>query len=87
MGVRWIIPLNEKWNFMVRGDVGGLGLEADFTASLFANVRYAMTESWLLDLGYKAIWVDYETGTEGQPGYFSYDTVTHGLLLGVVYKF
>lgn len=87
VGARLITPLSDKWEFRIRGDIGGFGLEADFTASLFGNVRFAMTENWLLDIGYKAIWVDYETGTKGQRGYFAYDTVTHGPLLGIIYKF
>ncbi len=29
----------------------------------------------------------YETRSKGQPGYYAYDTVTHGPLLGVIYKF
>ncbi len=87
VGARWTIPLSEKWSLMVCGDIGGLGLQADFTAFLFADVKYAMTEHWLLDIGYTATWVDYETGTPGQHGYFSYDTVTYGPLLGIIYKF
>jgi outer membrane receptor protein involved in Fe transport len=87
IGARWTIPLNEKLNFMIRGDVGGLGLQADFTAFLFADIKYAMTEHWLLDIGYTATWVDYQTGTRRQPGYFAYDTVTHGPLAGIIYKF
>lgn len=87
VGGRWIAPITDNLDFMLRGDVGGFGLESDFTASLFGNVRYFITENWALDLGYKAIWVNYETGTKGQPGYYAYDTVTHGPLLGVVYKF
>jgi hypothetical protein len=87
VGARWTIPLGDRWSLMVRGDIGGLGLQADFTAFLFADVKYAMTEHWLLDIGYTATWVDYETGTPGQQGYFAYDTVTYGPLLGIIYKF
>ena len=87
VGARWITPLSDKWNFMARADVGGFGLEANFTACLFANVRYFMTASWQLDIGYKAVWVDYETGTEGQRGHFAYDTVTHGPMVGLQYSF
>ena len=36
---------------------------------------------------YKALWVDYENGTPGSPDFFQYDTVTHGPLLGIIYKF
>jgi hypothetical protein len=87
VGARWTIPLSEKWSLMVRGDIGGLGLQADFTAFLFADVKYTMTEHWLLDIGYTATWVDYKTGTPGQQGYFAYNTVTYGPLLGIIYKF
>jgi len=87
VGARWTVPLSEKWSLMVRGDIGGLGLQSDFTAFLFADVKYAMTEHWLLDIGYTATWVDYETGTRGQRGYFAYNTVTHGPLLGIIYEF
>jgi hypothetical protein len=87
VGARWTVPLGQKWSLMVRGDIGGLGLQADFTAFLFADVKYAMTEHWLLDIGYTATWVDYETGTPGRQGYFAYDTVTHGPLLGIIYRF
>jgi hypothetical protein len=87
VGARWTVPLNEKLSVMFRGDIGGLGLQADFTAFLFADIKYAMTEHWLLDIGYTATWVDYETGTQGERGYFAYDTVTHGPLAGVIYKF
>jgi hypothetical protein len=31
--------------------------------------------------------VDFEDGTPGTPGSFSYDTVTHGPLLGIMYRF
>ena len=36
---------------------------------------------------YKATWVDYENGTPGQAGYFAYDTVTYGPLMGVIFNF
>ena len=35
---------------------------------------------------YKATVVDYEGGTKGEPGYLAYDTVTHGPMLGLIYK-
>jgi hypothetical protein len=50
--------------------------------------REEQYESILLDLKYRALWVDYENdGTKGQPGYFEYDTVTHGSLIGFIFKF
>lgn len=87
IGVRWANPINDKWTLQLRGDVGGLGVESDFTAVAAAGLKYKMTQSIHLDLQYKALWVDYETGTPGQPGFYQYDTVTHGPMLGVVFNF
>ncbi len=87
IGVRWTNPLNDKWTVNLRGDVGGLGLESDFTSSVIAGFHYRLSESMKLDLQYKATWVDFETGTQGQPGFFKYDTVTHGPLVGLVIDF
>lgn len=87
IGARFTKPLSERWKMQLRGDVGGLGLEADFTSTLGAGFRFAMTQSIELDLQYKATWVDYESGSRGEPGYFQYDTVTHGPIIGVNFKF
>jgi len=87
LGVRWSNPVNDKWTFKFRGDIGGLGVESDFTSAVSAGFHYQMTESLDLDLQYKATWVDFETGSSGEPGYFQYDTVTHGPLIGVIFNF
>ena len=87
VGVRWANPLNDRWTFHLRGDVGGFGVEADFTGSIAAGFHYQMTSRLDLDLQYKALWVDYETGSRGQPGFFSYDTVTHGPFAGLIFNF
>jgi hypothetical protein len=70
VGARFTKPIGERWKMQLRGDVGGLGLEADFTSTLSAGFRFAMTQSIELDLQYKATWVDYESGSRGDPGYF-----------------
>lgn len=87
IGARWMNPINERWMFNLRGDLGGGGLEANFTSTIAAGFHYQMTDSMDLDLQYKATWVDYENGTRGQPGYFGYDTVTHGPIIGVIFNF
>lgn len=87
IGARWMNPVTDKWDFVVRADIGGMGLESDFTSSVSTGFHYRMTDSMDLDLQYKATWVDYESGTPGQPGYFKYDTVTHGPILGVIFNF
>ncbi len=87
VGIRWTNQLGDKWKYHLRGDVGGFGLEADFTASVAGGFHYKMSKSIDLDLLYKAMWVDFEDGTPGQPGYYAYDTVTHGPIVGVIFNF
>jgi len=86
-GARWSNPINDRWTFKLRGDIGGLGVESDLTASVAAGVHFRMTDRMVLDLQYRALWVDFDDGSSGQPGSFAYDTVTHGPLAGVIFKF
>lgn len=87
IGVRWHHPLNEKWDLLLRGDVGGFGVESDFTAAGSLGVFYRVKSSISLEIAYRATRVDYDEGTPQTPGYFAYDTVTHGPVFGVVFGF
>lgn len=85
VGARWTTNLSENWKFYVRGDIGGGA--SDFTATAAGGVRYVINE-WLdFDVQYKALWVDYETGTLNTPDYFSYDTLSQGPIIGLNFKF
>lgn len=86
-GLQWTTPVSDEWTFSLRGDIGGLGMESDWTASAVIGFRYGINDRLDLDLKYKGLWVDYEDGNPGQPGYFAYDTVTHGPIAGLVIKF
>jgi len=85
VGARYTHILNENWKFRVHGDIGGGG--ADFTVSTSAGVIYTINDLLDVDLKYKATWVDYEEGTAGQRDHFVYNTVTHGLIVGLNFKF
>ena len=85
VGARWTTPINDSWSFRARADVGAGA--SDFTAIASAGFLYTISESLELDIKYKGLWVDYETGTQGTQEYYSYDTVTHGPLFGLTYKF
>jgi hypothetical protein len=87
VGARWTRALNDRWSLSLRGDVGGFGLEADFSATAALGAVYRFNDRFKLDLQYKGLWVDYESGTRGRPGYFEYDTVTHGPILGLIINF
>jgi opacity protein-like surface antigen len=75
------------WVVTAHLDLGGFGLGSDFTLSSSMGVQYQMTRSMILDLKYKALWVDYENGSPATPGSFKYDTVTHGPIVGVIFTF
>ena len=87
IGGRVFAPINEDWVFTAHLDLGGFGLESDFTLSASLGLQYQMTHSMILDLKYKALWVDYESGFRGTPNHFAYDTVTHGPIIGVIFEF
>jgi hypothetical protein len=90
VGLRYTHILNENWKLRMHGDVGAGG--ADITYSASAGVLYTINDLMDIDVKYKATWVDYEEGEKGSgtlfnSDYFSYDTVTHGLILGLNFKF
>lgn len=87
IGARWTYPINEKWSFRLRGDVGGFGIASDFTAAVETVALYDISEEWQLKMSFKSLWVDYEEGTEGTKDYFAYDTVNFGPIIGITYKF
>lgn len=87
IGAKAQIPMSEKFDLVLRGDIGGFGIASDFTSNITAGFHYRFTDMISLDVLYKALWVDYETGTSGFPGYFSYKTVTHGPILGLLFEF
>jgi hypothetical protein len=86
-GLRWRRQINDNWRFQASADIGGFGVESDFTSSVSIGALYSINDRYSLDLRYKATWVDFETGTRGAPGYFEYDTVSHGPLIGFVMTF
>ncbi len=86
VGARWIHYLNDTWQFRLRGDIGGLGLASNFTGTASVGIIYVINDLMDIDLTYKATWVDYEEGTKHTTDYFEYDTVTHGPILGLNFK-
>jgi hypothetical protein len=87
IGARWTHHINENWQLRLRGDIGGFGLSSDFTGTASAGIIYVINDLMDIDLTYKATWVDYEEGTKRTPDYFEYDTITHGPILGLNFKF
>ena len=87
LGARWRHPFSEKWDVMLRADVGGFGVASDFTSAFGASIFWKFKPKFALEAAYRATWVDFEDGTPQMPGYFAYDTVTHGPLVGFIFGF
>ncbi|QOL25078.1 hypothetical protein LP316_12305 [Thalassotalea sp. LPB0316] len=85
IGARWTGDINRNWSYSLRGDLGMGG--ADFTSSLEGGLLYHFNRKHSLDIKYKATFVDVDEGTQNQPGYYKYDTVTHGPVIGYMYQF
>ncbi len=83
LGVRWTRRVSQNWQLTANVDMGGLGLESDFTASTSLGAIYTINDRLELDMRYRGLWVDYESGDPGDADYFEYDTVTHGPLIGL----
>ncbi len=86
VGARWTTAINDDWNFMMAGTVGGFGIGSDLSVSGAIGVKYVISDLLDLDLQYKALWADYESGTKGQAGYFAYDVTTYGPIIGLNFK-
>jgi hypothetical protein len=86
IGVRWAPRLNDSLRLLLQGDIGGFGVASDFTWCAQAGVLWDVSSGTSLVLLYKAIGVDYQTGTRGTRSFFEYDTITQGPLLGLVFR-
>jgi len=87
IGLVWVTPIADNWNFRVRADVAGFGIESHFSSAIELGVLYDIDESWQVDMRVKSIWVDYEDGEIGREDRFVYDTVSYGPIVGTTYKF
>lgn len=86
IGLRWIPKITGKWSAIINGDIGGFGVSSDFTWTVQAGLMWHATDYMSLVCQYRALSVDYSTGTIGTVARFAYDTITHGPLFGFVFR-
>ena len=89
IGLRWQRRVAPKWRLLAQGDIGGFGIDgaSDFTWSVMGGVAYDGWENVSIFAVYKALSVDYESGTPGTRSHFKYDTITQGPAIGVGFRF
>ena len=83
--LRFTAPLESNWKLGIRGDVGGFGMGSDITWQVFPFVGYRFSKLFEISGGYRALGMDYKTGSGTDA--FLYDMVIFGPQLGLVFHF
>lgn len=97
-GDTWVDPvigfrvqhrLAPQWRLQAQADIGGFGIgsASEFTWNVMGGVAYDGWDQTSIFLLYRALSVDFDSGTRGTPSFFEYDTITQGPLVGVAYRF
>ena len=81
IGFRVHHDINDKWFIRALADIGGFGVSSDITWQGMASLGYHLTDKASVGLGYRGIGTDYSSGGT------TYDVISHGLLLGLEYRF
>lgn len=83
VGAKLVAPLAEHWHVAINGDIGGFGVESDFTWSATALAGWDFSIGELpasITLGYRAIGWDFTDGAGADE--FTWDLVQHGVHFG-----
>jgi hypothetical protein len=81
IGFRVHHDLTDKFFVRALADIGGFEISSDLTWQAMASLGYRINEKASVGLGYRAISTDYTSGGT------TYDVTSHGLLLGLEYRF
>lgn len=84
IGLRYEYSLSDKWALRLYGDIGGFGVSSDFTWQAIFQIHYQPWENVSLVGGFRALGIDYESGSSEE---FSYDTTAYGPLVGLDIRF
>lgn len=85
VGANLSLPIGKKFNFNVRGDIGGFGFGSDLTWQAFPYFSWQLTKWGSLQLGYRWLYMDYETGSGTSR--FKYDMLIQGPQVGITFHF
>ncbi len=75
---------SRKWDFRLKGDIGGFGVGSDFTWHVLALVGYnfkLFKADGAALLGYRALYQDFETGSGTDK--YAWDVTQHGPIIGL----
>lgn len=86
IGLRATLPFNDKFDLTFNGDVGGVFAGSDVSVNAWPQLGWKMSQKSKLMLGYRIIYVKYESEPGDGPR-FVYDVATFGPTLGVEFRF
>ncbi len=85
LGVRITVPNTGRWDYAVRGDVGGFGVGSQFTWQTRITVGFRVSKLITIGAAYWLFSIDYEQGSGLT--YFKYDVLTSGPEIGIAFTF
>ena len=85
VGLRLRLNLTKNLLLMLRGDVGGFSVGSQFSWNASAVLGYSISRVVSVGLGYRALYVDYESGSGSDK--FEYKVTMYGPVVGVGFYF
>ena len=85
IGLRLRADLTKKLSLALRGDIGGFGVGSDFSWNASAIFGYSFSDLISVWLGYRALGVDYESGSGRSK--FKFDVTMYGPIVGLGFRF
>jgi hypothetical protein len=85
VGAQLTVALSDRWWLDLHGDVGGFNVGSTLAWQAFADVGYRVSNLLSLYVGYRALDMDYESGSGND--LFRYDVLTAGPQVGVAFRF
>ncbi|QDG78520.1 outer membrane protein [Labrenzia sp. PHM005] len=85
VGARANFVFNDRWNFVLRGDMSGFGVSGEnLSWSLNGIAGYRFTDKATMRFGYRLYDIDYSSGSGSNE--FGYDVTQHGPYVGLSYR-
>ena len=81
IGIRGQAEITEKLFFRYNGEIGGFGVSSDLVWEAFLGFGCHINENVSVAVGYRGLGIDYSSGG------FTYDTVSHGPVIGLEVRF
>jgi len=89
IGARWGVGFGreKRWQAGARADIGGFGVGSQFAFNGEAGIGYRIIKLLSLDVLFRYLYMNYESGTVGTLDYYQQKTDQLGILVGVGFWF